>query len=113
MAAGFLPSQGFTGPLWVTEHGYPADPAYQYDPDYTAGPASQAAYLTASIPTLLDAGASEVFVTERDNLGGQFASEGLLAGGVPDPSGSSPPLVPRPAYRGGGSHRRLLPGARA
>lgn len=91
----FLASRGFTGPLWVTEHGYPADPAYQYDPAYTAGPASQAAYLTASIPTLLDAGAGEVFVTEHDSLGGQFASEGVLAGGSSDPPG---PLVQRPAY---------------
>jgi hypothetical protein len=88
----------FTGPLWVTEHGYPSDPAFQYDPSYAAGLASQAAYLTASIPTLIDAGASEVFVTERDNLAGQFASEGLLGGDVSDPPVADPTVVEKPAY---------------
>ena len=33
----FLATQGFAGPLWVTEHGYPSDPQYQYDPAYTGG----------------------------------------------------------------------------
>jgi hypothetical protein len=94
----FLAAQGFHGPLWVTEHGYPADPAYQYDPAYNTGPDSQAAYLTASIPTLIDAGASLVFVTERDNMSGQFASEGILAGGASDPPQSGQVLGERPAY---------------
>jgi hypothetical protein len=94
----FLAAFGFTGPLWVTEHGYPSDPAFQYDPSYAAGAASQAAYLTASIPTLIDAGASEVFVTERDNLDGQFASEGLLGGDVSDPLEAEPTVVEKPAY---------------
>ncbi len=94
----FLVSYGFSGPLWVTEHGYPSDPAYQYDPSYTGGPGSQSAYLTASIPTLLDAGAAEVFVTERDNLGGQFASEGVLGGDVADPPVADPQMVEKPAF---------------
>jgi hypothetical protein len=64
----FFARQGFSGPLWVTEHGYPSNPRYQSDPAYDHGPASQAAYLETSIPTLVRAGASEVFVTERDNL---------------------------------------------
>ena len=89
---------GFTGPLWVTEHGYPSDPAFQYDPGYASGAASQADYLAASLPTLLDAGASEVLVTERDNLGGQFASEGVLGGDVADPPVSDPAPVERPAF---------------
>ena len=38
----FLAGQGFAGPLWVTEHGYPSDPQYQYDPGYTGGEAAQA-----------------------------------------------------------------------
>jgi hypothetical protein len=84
--------------LWVTEHGYPSDPAYQYDPAYTAGSAAQAAYLTASVPTLLDAGASRVFVTERDNLDGQWASEGLLGGDVFDPPVADPQVVEKPSY---------------
>jgi hypothetical protein len=94
----FLASQGFTGPLWVTEHGYPSDPAFQFDPAYASGPASQAAYLQASIPTLLDAGAAKVFVTERDNLSGSFASEGLLGGDVADPPPADPQIIEKPAY---------------
>src|ERR1700753_631576 len=64
----FLAGEGFGGPLWVTEEGYPSDPEYQYDPGYVGGEAAQASYLEASVPTLVDAGAAEVFVTERDNL---------------------------------------------
>jgi hypothetical protein len=94
----FLGSQGFTGPIWVTEHGYPSDPAYQYDPGYGSGPTSQAAYLQASIPTLLDAGAAQVFVTERDNLSGPFASEGVLGGDVADPPPADPQVIEKPAY---------------
>ena len=94
----FFASDGFTGPLWITEHGYPSDPAYQDDPSYQQGLSSQAAYLTASIPTLVDAGASEVFITERDNLGGEFASEGLLGGDVSDASVADPEIVEKPAY---------------
>jgi hypothetical protein len=94
----FLAAQGFTGPLWVTEHGYPADPQYQYDPGYTGGEGAQASFLAASVPTLLDAGASMVFVTERDNLGGAFASEGVLGGDVADPPPPDPEIVARPAF---------------
>ena len=94
----FLAADGFTGPLWVTEHGYPSDPAYQYDPGYTGGEGAQAAYLAASIPTLVDAGAAEVFVTERDNLGGQFGSEGVLGGDVSDPPVADPEIVPKPSF---------------
>ena len=94
----FLAGYGFTGPLWVTEHGYPSDQAFQYDPTYAAGPMSQAAYLTDSIPTLIDAGVGEVFVTERDNLGGPFASEGLLGGDVSDPPVANPLVVEKPSY---------------
>ena len=45
-----LAGTGFAGPLWITEHGYPSDPAFQYDPSFASGPASQAAYLAASLP---------------------------------------------------------------
>jgi hypothetical protein len=94
----FFASYGFSGPLWITEHGYPSDPAYQYDPSYQEGLPSQAAYLTASIPTLIDAGASEVFITERDNLSGESASEGLLGGDVSDAWVNDPEIVEKPAY---------------
>lgn len=94
----FLAGYGFAGPLWVTEHGYPSDPAFQYDPSYELGPASQAAFLGASIPTLIDAGAEDVFVTERDNLTGQYASEGVVGGDVLDPPPTDPEPIEKPAY---------------
>jgi hypothetical protein len=73
-----LAGYGFSGPLWVTEHGYPADPAFQADPEHRAGDASQAAYLTQSLLGLGEVGAEQVFVTLRDNLGGEYATEGLV-----------------------------------
>jgi hypothetical protein len=85
-------------PLWVTEFGYPSDPAYQYDPAYRAGPASQADYLCRALPVLLTGGATKVFVTLRDNLGGQFASEGVIAGSVSDPPTANPQVVRKPAF---------------
>jgi hypothetical protein len=94
----FLAGYGFSGPLWVTEHGYPSDPPFQYDPAYASGAPSQGAFLVASIPTLLDAGAEAVFVTERDNLGGEFASEGVLGGDVLDPPVADPQPIEKPAY---------------
>ena len=94
----FFAGYGFTGPLWVTEAGYPSDPAYQYDPSFTLGMQSQAAFLDASVPTMLSAGADEVFVTERDNLSGQYASEGVLGGDVADPPVAEPQVVEKPSY---------------
>ena len=90
-------------PLWVTETGYPSDPAYQYDPgfrgsDAATGQAAQANYLAKALPVLLFAGAARVFVTERDNLTGQYASEGLLGGQVMDSQEDNPTVVPKPAY---------------
>jgi hypothetical protein len=73
----WIQGRGFQGPLWVTEHGYPADPAFQTDPAYTGGNAAQAAYLTQTLVGLGEAGAPQVFVTLRDNLEGEYASEGL------------------------------------
>jgi hypothetical protein len=90
-------ARGFHGPLWVTEHGYPADPAYQWDPKYVGGDAAQAAYLAASLPRLLKAGARRIFVTLRDSRGGPWASEGLLTGSVLDPPQPDPVVVRRPA----------------
>jgi hypothetical protein len=65
---GLLARHGFTGPVWVTEHGYPADPAFQTDPAYQGGEAAQAAFLTESVLSFAEGGASEVFVTLRDNV---------------------------------------------
>ena len=73
-----LAGYGFAGPVWVTEHGYPTDPAYQTDPAFRGGEPAQAAFLTESVLSLAEAGAAEVFVTLRDNLDGGFASEGVV-----------------------------------
>jgi hypothetical protein len=70
--------KGFGGPLWVTETGYPANPAQQKDRGYQGGPPSQARWLADVIPAMLRAGAQRVFVTERDSGHGPFASEGVL-----------------------------------
>ena len=76
----WLRGRGFRGPVWVTEHGYPADPAFQNDPAYAGGEEPQAAYLTESLVGLGEAGAPEVFVTLRDNpeLLPVNASEGIV-----------------------------------
>jgi hypothetical protein len=88
---GLFARHGFTGPLWITEHGYPADPAFQTDSAFRGGEASQAVYLTESILHLAEGGAGEVFVTLRDDVFlrdtffDQFLSEGVVAiGGEPD-----------------------------
>jgi hypothetical protein len=73
-----LARHGFGGPVWVTEHGYAGDPAHQSDVAFRGGEPAQAAYLTQSLLGLGEAGASEVFVTLRDNLDGAFASEGVV-----------------------------------
>lgn len=83
-------------PVWVTEFGYASDPAYQRDLGYTDGEAGQARYLRAALPALINAGAGKVFVTLRDNMWGDFASEGILGGNVSD-SASGPLQVRRKA----------------
>ena len=72
-----LAQRGFTGPLWVTEHGYAAEPAFQSDPAYRGGDDAQARYLTQSLVGLGEAGAEQVFVTLRDQGTGTYATEGL------------------------------------
>jgi hypothetical protein len=90
-----LAAHGFTGPVWVTEHGYPADPAFQRDPAHRGGDAAQAGFLSESIPLLAGAGADQVFVTLRDNLWGEYLSEGLVH---IDESRPGYPAVRRPAF---------------
>ena len=90
----WLGAHGFSGPLWVTEHGYPADPAYQVDPSFMGGDAAQAGYLTQSLVDLGEAGAEQIFVTLRDNLDGQYASEGL----VHIDEGPGTPTTRRPSF---------------
>ena len=83
--------KGFNGPLWVTETGYPADPFQQTDPAYQGGADAQARWLTTVIPAVIRAGAAKVFVTERDQQAGRYASEGVLQ--------TSDPLTADPSYR--------------
>jgi hypothetical protein len=90
-----LARHGFTGPVWVTEHGYPADPAFQRDPAFDDGEGSQAAFLRESIRLLADAGAAQVFVTLRDNLWGEYLSEGIVH---IDESGPDHAADRRPAF---------------
>jgi hypothetical protein len=92
----YFSGRGFHGPLWVTETGYPADPAWQSDRGYRDGPASQAAWMTLVIPAMLTAGATMVFVTERDSLAGRYASEGILRSS--DPLTGDPFYVRRPSF---------------
>ena len=94
-----LRGYGFDGAIWVTEHGYPAAPASQWDPSYrgtdvATGEAAQARLLRASVPMLAKAGAGQIFVTLRDNLSGEYLSEGI------DHIGSAPGYVVtrRPAF---------------
>jgi hypothetical protein len=69
---------GFSGPIWVTEHGYSADPVYQSDPRHKGGEAEQAAYLERSLLFLAEAGAEQIFVTLRDeDYAPDWAAEGL------------------------------------
>ena len=72
-----LAGRGFAGPLWVTEHGYAAEPAFQSDPYYRGGDDAQARYLTQSLVGLGEAGAEQIFVTLRDQGTGAYATEGL------------------------------------
>jgi hypothetical protein len=94
----WLADHGFHGPLWVTELGYAADPAFQSDPAYRAGDASQAAYLTQSLLGLGEVGAPEVFVTLRDNgaLEGKYVNEGLVQ--IDETPGGDYPVARRPSF---------------
>jgi hypothetical protein len=92
----YLAANGYDGPLWVTETGYPADQAFQTDPGYQDGPNAQARWMTTAIPIILRAGAAIVFVTERDSLTGAYASEGVLQS--TDPLTANPVYTRRPSF---------------
>lgn len=92
----YYASKGFDGPLWVTETGYPADPAQQTDPGYRDGATAQARWLATVIPAMFAAGSAKVFVTERDWGTGKFATEGVLKS--PDPLPPAPTVTRRPAF---------------
>ena len=86
-------------PIWVTEAGYPADPAYQFDPAFTGGELGQARYVAAALRSLYRAGAAKIFITERDMPAGsgEFVSEGVIAG-LSDQQLTDPDPQPRPAF---------------
>jgi hypothetical protein len=92
----YFAAHGFHGPLWVTETGYPASPAFQTQPRYQDGPNAQARWMTTAIPAMLHAGAAIVFVTERDTMTGPFASEGVLQS--TDPLTTSLVYTRRPSF---------------
>jgi hypothetical protein len=77
-ATTFFASYGFTGPIWVTEHGYPSAREWQDDPRYVGGEIAQARYLSDSLLRLATAGADRIFITLRDNLDQRWASEGVV-----------------------------------
>ena len=92
-----LARSGFSGPLWVTELGYAADPAYQSDPAYRGGDPSQAAYLTQVFVDLGELGAPQVFVTLHDGgLDGEYATEGLER--IDETPGGEYAVARRPAF---------------
>ena len=102
----WLAARGFTGPLWVTEHGYAADPAFQSDPAYHGGDASQGAYLTQTLLGLGEVGAPQVFVTLHDGgLDGEYATEGLER--IDETPGGDYSVTRRPSFA---AVRRLVDG---
>jgi hypothetical protein len=78
----FFRRMGVGGPLWITETGYPSEPALQCDPAFNGGERDQARYLSRAPAELLAGGAARVFVTLRDGpeFGPQsaFSSEGIV-----------------------------------
>jgi hypothetical protein len=88
-------------PLWITEHGYPADTAYQHDPVYRGGEAAQAAYLRDSLPTLVRAGVARIFVSTRDTWPGEYGTDSpYYSEGVAKVSLTAPYAVRRRAAAG-------------
>ncbi len=92
----YYDAHGIRGPLWLTEFGYPAATAFQYDTKFQGGEEAQAQFLASSIPGIIGAGADKFFVTQRDWGSGAFASEGILD--APDPLPDNPVVRRRPAF---------------
>jgi hypothetical protein len=82
----YFATRGMNGPLWLTEFGYPADTAFQFDAKFRGGEVAQAAFLEATMPGIVGAGAEMMFVTQRDWGSGAFASEGILSAADPLPA---------------------------
>ena len=82
--------QHFRGPLWITEHGYPAATRHQRDPHYQGGERAQARYLQQSLPMLLRAGAQQVFLTLRDGTKAEFGDSKFASEASCAPPATSP-----------------------
>jgi hypothetical protein len=99
-ARAMLHRQGFDGPLWVTETGYPSRPEHQWDPAFRRGSLDQSRWLVRALRTLVDGGVARVFVTFRDTRefgrASPFASEGILLWPRLDRQGRA---RPKPAFR--------------
>ena len=92
----YFSDRGMNGPLWMTEFGYPADPAFQNDRSFMGGEQSQADFLRVTMPWVVGAGGDMIFVTQRDWGPGPFASEGILES--PDPLTAQPQVRRRAAF---------------
>ena len=92
----YFTSNGIDGPLWLTEFGYPADTAFQFDYKFRGGESAQAAFLEATMPGIVGAGAEMMFITQRDWGSGAFASEGILS--TTDPLPANPTIRRKPAF---------------
>jgi hypothetical protein len=52
----YFTANGMNGPLWLTEFGYPAETAFQFDAKFRGGESAQAAFLEATMPGIVGAG---------------------------------------------------------
>jgi hypothetical protein len=81
-ARAFYRRMGFSGPLWVTETGYPSLPGHQHDPPLTGGASDQARWITRAARDMIHAGAGAVFIAFRDSpefgADNRFVSEGVV-----------------------------------
>ena len=92
----YFSAHGMNGPLWLTEFGYPAETAFQFDAKFRGGESAQAAFLEATMPGIVGAGAEMIFITQRDWGSGAFASEGILS--TTDPLPANPAVRRKPAF---------------
>jgi hypothetical protein len=81
-ARAFYRRMGFSGPLWVTETGYPSLARHQHDPQLTGGARDQARWITRAAREMIHAGGDAVFIAFRDSPefgpDSGFASEGVV-----------------------------------
>jgi len=92
----YYAAHGMNGPLWLTEFGYPADTAFQFDSKFRGGESAQAAFFESTMPGIVGAGAEMMFVPQRDLGSGASASEGILS--TADPLPANPTIRRRPAF---------------